>query len=62
MTVVPVTFHGPKVFAAFFQWCISTHKTSVSSAMTTTCFPNDWYSKVILTIVVSASATHWKPF
>ena len=62
MTVVPVTFHGPQVFVAFFQSCISKHKTSVLSALTTTCFPHEWYYKTILAIVVSASATHWKPF
>ena len=62
MTIVRVTFHGPEVYAAFFQWCTSIHKTSVSLALTTTCSPDDWNSKAILAIVVSASATHWKPF
>ena len=62
MTVARVTFHGLEAFAAFFQWCISIHKTSVLSALTTTCFPDYWCSKATLAIVVSASATHWKPF
>ena len=51
MTVVRVTFHGPEVFAAFFQWCISIHKTSVSSVLTTTCFPHEWYSETILPLL-----------
>ena len=62
MAIVRVAFHGPEVYAAFFQWCTSIHKTSVSLALTTTCSPDDWNSKAILAIVVSASATHWKPF
>ena len=62
MTVARDTFHGPEVFASFFQWCINIHKTPVSSALTTTCIPHEWYSKTILAIVVSSSATHWKQF
>ena len=42
VAVACVTFLGREVFAVFFQWFISIHKT-VSSALTATCFPDDWF-------------------